>query len=195
MTVKTTESGLVRHAIVLAGGRSRRMIVDKLELVRGDSTMLATICRSAQIFADRIWVVGPPRKDIDADISFVREDPPFSGPAAGIMAAVRLLPSSGETLILAGDLAHPDEVVDLLTFSSFPSHTNALLLEDEEGWPQFLAGRYRIEALKEIHSSAHHMSVRQLMSRLSYEVIPVSQSLSDDIDTPQKAEKYGFTIR
>ena len=75
-------------AILLAGGRGSRMGgVSKPLLEVGGMTLLDAALRAARdVGADPIIVVGPP-DDAHAGLTWVREDPPFGGPAAAIMAA------------------------------------------------------------------------------------------------------------
>ncbi|MFI5504598.1 NTP transferase domain-containing protein [Corynebacterium kutscheri] len=182
----------MKHAIILAGGRSQRMGIDKLSLVNGSTTMLAAVCESARCYADQLWVVGSQRPGLGTDVCFVRENPPFSGPAAGIMAAVRCMPMIGETLILAGDLAHPEEIVHLLATASIPKDKDGVILVDESGWKQFLCAKYSLQSLHNIHSTAINVAVKRLFSSLDFHNIYVSKFLVDDIDIPEKAAAYGF---
>src|SRR5690606_16527706 len=101
-----------------------------------------------------ILAVGP-ELDPDPRLRWVREDPPFSGPAAAIAAAVAALEhragdggsDDGDDggdgggaewmLVLAGDLPHADRVVTRLTSaaSSAPPHADAVVLT-ADGHPQ-----------------------------------------------------------
>ncbi len=76
-------------AILLAGGRGSRMGgVHKPLLEVGGTTLLdAALGAAHDAGCDPIVVVGPP-DDAHADLTWVREDPPFGGPAAAIVAAL-----------------------------------------------------------------------------------------------------------
>lgn len=90
-------------AVILAGGRGRRLGgADKPALVVGGRSLL-------QIALDavgpvRTVVVGPPRP-LPPGVLTAREEPPGSGPAAGVVAGLRALrPDPGTAvLLLAAD--------------------------------------------------------------------------------------------
>ncbi len=192
-----------RAAIILAGGRSQRMGRDKLALKVESATLLQRCVTAALSWADRVVVVGPAHPDLSAaragsSITFVREDPPFSGPAAGIGAGVSSL--SGESsqcqvLLLAGDLAHPEEVLRVLGTADLPERdspgqpgrTDALVLQEDGGWPQLLAGVYLLGPLRAAVKRAGDLSgrsVRSLMAPLAIQTRVVSNSITRDVDTP-----------
>lgn len=82
-------------AIVLGGGRSLRMGADKLALRLDGDTLLARTCAAAATVAERVVIAGPEQPGLD--VVFVREDPPFGGPAAGIAAALGWPAATGPT--------------------------------------------------------------------------------------------------
>ncbi|WP_199729812.1 molybdenum cofactor guanylyltransferase [Tessaracoccus sp. OH4464_COT-324] len=172
-----------RVAIVLGGGRSRRMGRDKLELPLGESTLLGAVCAAAGEWADRVVVAGPQRP-LAAD--FVQEQPPFGGPVAGLAAALAVVPAD-EYLLLAGDLARPREVVASLAAAAMDG--DGVVLRDEEGWPQWLAGRYRGEPLRATIArlpEVRGVSVRRALGGLVVGQVPVSEGVVADIDTPEQ---------
>lgn len=180
----------MRAAIVLGGGRSARMGTDKLALERHGVPLLERVCLAAGRFADRVIVAGPARPDLA--VEYVPEDPPFGGPVAGIAAALTALAHAvgpgEETLILAGDLAEPEAVVDLL-YGAEPG-PDGVVLVDDEGWPQFLAGRYRIAALLDAVRSAgdvRDLSVRRFLRGLDVARVPAPPSTTADVDTVEDA--------
>lgn len=91
------------RAIVLAGGASRRLGVDKAEQHIGGRRLL-DIALAAVSAADAVVVVGPPRY-VPREVTVVSEDPPGSGPVAGIAAGLRALPDGpADVAVLAVDL-------------------------------------------------------------------------------------------
>lgn len=75
-------------AIVLTGGRASRLGgVDKARLTVAGQPMAETVLRAARAVADPVVTVGP-----GGD---TREEPPFSGPVAGIAAGLRALGAGG----------------------------------------------------------------------------------------------------
>ncbi|MDO5677849.1 MAG: NTP transferase domain-containing protein [Propionibacteriaceae bacterium] len=196
---------------MLGGGRSSRMGRDKLALERDGETLLAQTCSAAARFAERVIVAGPMRPHLD--VEFVPEDPPFGGPVAGIAAAVAALvegvslvePSAseergaalvskpGDVLILAGDLANAEAVVDLLAHAEMGP--DGVVLQDDEGWPQYLAGRYRLSAIERAArdaSSVRDISVRRFLRGLDVNLVPAPASVTADVDTPEQAAAWGY---
>ena len=123
---------------------------------------------------------------------FRRESPAFGGPVAGIAAALPLLEDADEVLILAGDLADPLSVVRLL--AAEPEGEDGIALEDTSGWPQYLAGRYRLGSLRDALSlleDPRDVSVRRLMRPLTVRLIPAPVTATQDLDTPEVAKILG----
>ena len=192
----------MRAAIVLGGGRSTRMGRDKLARERDGVSLLALTCRAAARFAGRVVVAGHEQPELA--VEFVLEDPPFGGPVAGIAAGVDALaaadpdaeprhPPATEVLLLAGDLANADAVVDLLAAAAMGE--DGVVLEDEQGWPQLLAGRYRLGALRRAVDAAggvRDLSVRRLLGGLSLGLVPAPSTVTADVDTPDQAALFGF---
>ena len=99
------------HAVVLTGGRSSRMGGrHKPGIPVGGRTVIDRTLTT-------LWSVAPSAKVLIAGsdeglseslrqhVTVVREDPPFSGPVAGVAAAVEAFSTSeGVTLLLGGDL-------------------------------------------------------------------------------------------
>lgn len=187
-----------RWAVVLGGGRSARMGTDKLELAVGGRTLLGRTCDAALGWASTVIVASPQRPGLaDPRIRFVLEDPPFGGPVAGIAAAVAALPEDAtEVLLLAGDLAAPDAVVDALAAAA--PGPDGVVLEDEDGWPQLLAGRYRAAALRLAVGQAptlRDLSVRRLLGGLDLARVAAPPEVTQDVDTPSQARLAGVELR
>lgn len=171
-------------AIVLGGGRSSRMGTDKLALALEGEPLLARTCAAAAAVADRVIVAGHQRPGLAVD--FVAEDPPFGGPVAGIVAALGSIPD-GDVVILAGDLANPRGVVELLATQTLGP--DGVVLVDEQGWPQYLAGRYRLSSLRReasSHADVRDLSVRRFMSGLALATVPAPVRITADVDTPEQ---------
>jgi molybdopterin-guanine dinucleotide biosynthesis protein A len=167
---------------------------DKLSLVSDTGGLLERVCRSAALCCDLVVVAGPERSDIALPVTFVLEDPPWGGPVAGISAAVEALPAdTHEVLLLAGDLANPERVIELL--ASEPLDHDAVLPVDSGGWPQYLAGLYRAPALRTRIAAlpdSRDLSVRRLFSDLDSRVIDSSDDDLADVDTPEDAQRWNF---
>lgn len=89
--------------LLLTGGRSRRMGSDKAGLVVGGEPLGRRLGRLLASVADPVLEVGPGASGLEA----VREDPPFGGPLAAVVAGWRGLGDRGHTgavLVVACDL-------------------------------------------------------------------------------------------
>ena len=183
-----------RAGLVLGGGRSTRMGTDKLALVLEGRPLLTRSVDAALTWASRVVVAGDPPHGWSSDprVRFRRESPAFGGPVAGIAAALPLLEDADEVLILAGDLADPLSVVRLL--AAEPEGEDGIALEDTSGWPQYLAGRYRLGSLRDALSlleDPRDVSVRRLMRPLTVRLIPAPVTATQDLDTPEVAKIVG----
>lgn len=111
--------------------------------------------------------------------------PALGRPEASAMSAVPPV-RAGEILLLAGDLASPVSVV--ATLVAVPMGRDGVILEDEEGWPQYLAGRYRTAALRDALTEVgdpRDTSVRRLMRPLHLDRVAAPTCVTQDLDTPE----------
>ncbi len=174
-------------AIVLAGGRGSRLGGrDKSAIAIGGRTTLDAVLAATAPLAVRV-VVGPATLAVPHDgVVVVQEDPPRSGPAAGIAAGLAAIETDCEyVLVLAVDLRHPAAVVSLLVSAS-ETGEDVLLPVDETGREQPLAARYRTAALRLAVAGAGPLAgapVRRLTDALVARRLDVGSGVTDDIDT------------
>ena len=203
-------------AILLAGGRASRMDgVDKPRLVVGGVSMLdRAVVTMRELAADPLIVVGPragspvvgnasadgPAPDDDA-VLWVREDPPFSGPAAAVVAALHctaaaLAPDPDWTFVLACDLPRVDAAVQQLMddIMLLPSDTEGACLSDGSSRPQWLTGVYRTAALRRAAASlpdeGRDQSMRALVADMSIAALPDRADSARDIDTWEDFRRF-----
>lgn len=186
-----------RFAIVLAGGRSTRMGVDKLSLTASGQTMLQRTCAAAASWAHRVIIAGPERPLDTGNHEFRIEDPPFGGPVAGVATALAALPDEpdAEVLVLAGDLQHPRDIVTLLAGAELG--TDGVAPSDDEGRPQYLAARYRLTSLRSALAAAprtRDIAVWRVFQPLDLVLLPATDALVSDVDTPEAAHEAGFIV-
>jgi molybdopterin molybdotransferase len=133
------------RAIVLAGGASRRLGVDKPEQRIGGRRLL-DIALAAVAGADAVVVVGPPR-DVPAGVTVVRENPPGAGPVAAIAAGLAALPGDrADVVVLPADL--PDITAStVVALAQARGDAPAALAVDDSGRPQYLTAVWDSVAL------------------------------------------------
>jgi len=197
-------------AIVLAGGRGTRLGgIDKAAVeLAGERLVDRVVAAARACGADPVVVVGPNRP-APPGVVVVREDPPFAGPLAALAAGLDALSSAARsetatppwTLLLSCDLVDPDGVCRALTAAlrADPDpELDGLLLRDPEGREQWLAGAYRVAALRGGIGAAAPLAARPLRlafadARLRHLAAPAE--LTADIDTPADLERARSSTR
>jgi molybdopterin-guanine dinucleotide biosynthesis protein A len=86
-------------AIVLCGGRSRRMGRDKTALPFGDETMLERIVRIVSQVLEEVWVVAREGQEIIGDYRIARDPNEGLGPLAGLRAGLEAMAAERAFLI------------------------------------------------------------------------------------------------
>ncbi|WP_325053032.1 NTP transferase domain-containing protein [Thermomonospora amylolytica] len=151
-------------AVILAGGRARRMGgVDKpAEVVAGRSLIGWTA--DAVTGAGRLVVVGPPRPE-PAGAVFVREDPPGGGPVPALRAGLAEV-AAPWTVLLAADLPflRAGQVTELRRAAA--GHGTGAVLVDGDGRPQWLIGCWSTGRLRAALDGYAGGSLRGLMEPL-----------------------------
>ena len=180
-------------AVVLAGGSGERLGgVDKGALVVGGVSLLDNVLLATGS-AVRTVVVGDRRPSV-REVEWTREEPPGTGPLAGLLAGVELLdpevtPFTG---VFATDLArlHQDDVIRLLDTLVDTTDAEAALFVDPEGQIQPLAAIYRttplLTALRELSPLAGK-PMRALVRSLTVVEVP-DRGASEDCDTPAQLQ-------
>lgn len=188
-------------AILLAGGRASRLGgLDKPLLEIDGRSLLQRAVDAVPDAAGAIVVVGPERPAGPAGVAWVREDPPFTGPAAAVVAAVRASAADqpGEppwTFVLACDLVDPAAAAQRLreARNAAPDHVDGMCLVDDDGRPQWLTGVYRTDRLRAAAVALPHAgadaSVRALVAPLRLTVVEVRPGAIMDIDTWDDLER------
>ncbi|WP_230673675.1 molybdenum cofactor guanylyltransferase [Rathayibacter sp. Leaf248] len=188
-------------AVVLAGGRARRLDgAAKPLLVHRGTTLLATALAAVD-GAERIVVAGPGSlRSATGSTVLVQEEPPFGGPVAGLAAALPLLerPDSPEwVLVLAADLVAPSAAVGRLIEEAAGSDAYSVLALDAGGRSQQLLGVHRraslVSALRRL-GAADGASVRALLADREVALVEVPAGSADDIDDPEDARSHGIDV-
>ncbi len=148
-------------AIILAGGASRRMGRDKagIRLDDGQTLLERTIAGVVRAGATEVVVAGDDPDAPDAPdatpsvttaaVTYVREDPPLSGPVPALDAALERV-SADVVLVLPCDLAEPATAATHLVAaaSGLVSGRDGLVAVDASGHRQHLTALFRTAALR-----------------------------------------------
>lgn len=183
-------------AIIVAGGESRRFGSDKLALVDSTGqTLLDRVVCAAAALAEPVIVVGPQRP-VGVHVCWAREDPPGGGPAAAVVAGLRLVPPDCERVaVLAGDSPQGPRAIEALDLACVGA---AATLIDAGGREQPITAVYDVAALRAVveqYGDATGMSVRVFLDDLRPQgVTGVADTVgaADDVDRPADAERLGF---
>lgn len=174
-------------AVVLAGGRGSRLGgVTKADLVVGGERLLDRVLAAAADAATRV-VVGA--VEVPGDVVLTCEDPPGTGPAAGLVAGLAAIASPAAwTLVLACDLPGADAAVPALlgVLPGVASDRDGVCLATPDGQPQWLLGAYRSERLRAAASAygdPRNRSVRGMLRGLALATVPDPSGVGDDLDT------------
>lgn len=183
-----TDESAPHDAVVLAGGAGRRLGgADKSRLRVGGRTLLDHVlaacaaARSVVVVGDVVVPVG-----IDRTV----EDPPGSGPVAGLAAGLAALaaPPAPWTLVLAVDQPGAAGVVPaLLTLlPDVAADVDGVCPADGRGRVQWLLAAYRTtslhRALAEL-GDPRGRSVRDLVAPLTLQPLDLAGSHTGDVDT------------
>ena len=218
----STQRGFPRfNAVILAGGRSSRLDGTPKALLRVSGRTLLGVALDAAAGASSIAVAGPGSltaavEDAGAHALLVREDPPFSGPAAAVAAAFTSLlrldvaagrPTPGWTLVLACDMPFIAAAVDTLLATAASAEASgaketaegapeSLLAIDESGRAQPLAALYRSAQLGEAISESDrpgglaNLSMKRLLARVQWRDVLVPAHSTADVDTWEDARRW-----
>lgn len=186
-----SSAGLPRHdAVVLAGGRARRLGGAVKPLVEVGGSSLLQRALDAAAGADRIVVVGS--VPVPAGVLRTVEDPPFSGPAAGLAAGLAALDGTAPwTLVLAADVPRAAAAVPaLLAAAAGDPAADGVCLHDATSRPQWMLGLYRTRALRSAVAAVTttDLSMRRLLAPLTLTTIPADPDDIADCDTWQDIE-------
>jgi molybdenum cofactor guanylyltransferase len=157
--------------VVLAGGKSRRLGVDKAGvLFEGVSLLERTVLLAAR-FCDRVRVIGRDPSPLGLDVSWCLDMRPGLGPLGGIVTALTC--AGGPCLVLTCDLPLLSvELLDALVKGRErrpPSAVMTTFIHEGTGFIEPLVAVYEQGALEPL-SRAAEQGVRQLSIALGPEV-------------------------
>lgn len=178
-------------AILLAGGRASRVggAAKPLFDVGGITLLQRAIDAVAE--ASPITVVADPVPGVTG-VQWVREDPPFGGPAAAVAAALAQWPLSSDpewACLLGCDLPGASAAVARLdaALPLLPADAEGVCLADPHSRPQWLIGVYRTAVLRRgaaaLADGGHGASMRALVADAAITVIAAPEAETADVDT------------
>jgi molybdopterin-guanine dinucleotide biosynthesis protein A len=199
-----TDRGPVRHGpfgiIILAGGAGRRLGGrDKPSLIVGDRTLIASVVTAGtEAGATQVIVVGPPRRGLGG-VCFVREEPPGAGPVPALRRGLAEA-AAPWTAVLAADLPFL-RAAHLRVLLTAAAGRPGAVLADDTGQPQWLAGCWATETLREAAAGYHGTTLRGLFGPLGPALVDPPPAAGEppawlDCDTPEAlAEARGWLNR
>ncbi|WP_380163654.1 NTP transferase domain-containing protein [Jannaschia sp. R86511] len=147
------------EAVVLAGGAGSRFGGDKTAATVGGVSLLGRAVEAAAAAGvSRVVVVGPRLPDDvqpGCELVLTREDPPGSGPVAGLLAGLEHV-REDVVVLLAADLPRlPVEALRTLVarLQDDPG-LDAVVAEDGDGRAQWLTAAYRVAPLRQAARAA-----------------------------------------
>jgi molybdenum cofactor guanylyltransferase len=184
--------------LLLTGGSSRRLGVDKATLRIGDERLVDHVARALVGAVSPVVEVGPGYTSLRA----VREDPPGAGPLAALVAGADALRAAGaptRVVVLAVDLPFVDATV-VEWLATHPAPESVVPVVD--GRHQPLCARYTADALTTARElvAAGERSMRALVA-----VTPLHEAHEDewhevatartfrDVDTADDADALGLS--
>ena len=185
--------------ILLTGGRSRRLGVDKASLVLDGETLAVRAGRRLAAVCTPALEIG----DGASGLPSLRESPPGSGPLAALAAAgvaLRERGHGGSAVLLAVDLPAVDETL-LTWLRDRPGAPTAVPRVD--GRLQLVCARYGADALLAAHSlvAGGIRSLHELLDVVDHDIVDEGEwaavAAPDtflDVDTPADAQRFGFDL-
>lgn len=174
--------------VVLAGGRSTRFGSDKLAAELAGTTVLDHLLGSLP----PTWpvvLVGPRRETVRPDAVWVREDPPFGGPLAGVAAGAGAV-GTGLMAVVAGDMPNAAAALPALlaALDGLGPHMAAAVAADDTHTNPLLAV-YRVDVVREALPASVRDSPAKRLLRLPHTTLRVAGASGRDIDTRTDLER------
>jgi molybdenum cofactor guanylyltransferase len=194
--------------LILAGGRASRMGgVDKAGLSVGATPMLVSVAQAATAAGtSRLIIVGPARAGLVHDgvsalaagrtgwLGWVQEEPPGSGPVAGLRRGLAAA-TAPWLVLLAADLpfltaAHISELVaTCVRAARAPALRHGVACADTAGEAQWLTSCWRTRSLRSALAAYSDDSLRGVLAALNPAAMRLEVSAGDpppwlDCDTP-----------
>lgn len=169
-------------AVILAGGKSRRMGSCKALLEINGQTMLQRLCSQLTAFDELLISANESFMQTNHPARFVKDIFPACGPLAGIHAA--LSASSKQALLCVScDLPNFTDTLALYLTKQFSFDTDALICQDSTGQLHPLCGIYHKRVLPVLEQSliSKQYKVMDFLQKVNLQTINLSGNFSDDV--------------
>lgn len=190
-------------ALVVSGGKATRLggitktalTVDGVPLIK----RALTAVRDVSPHCPAVVVGDTEGLDDLGHVTHLRENPPFSGPAAAIAAGVEHV-TTEFVAVLAADLplidAHTVRALIDAVGESDCAVPDCAVAVDPAGRAQYLTAVWRTRALAEVTSAAEvaHQPARTLYDRCEWVPVHLEQATTADIDTFADAQRFGVDV-
>lgn len=184
--------------VLLTGGRSRRLGVDKATLRLPDGTTLAA--RAAAIL-DAVCAPCVEVGDGVSGLRSVREQPPGGGPLAALLAGADALATTGPVILLACDHARVDHALLMRILRAPAAHGTPgppdgdAIAATPDGRLHFVCARYSTATIAEARTrfAAGERALRWVAGRPHVTVAAPAELLAD-VDTPADARALGIAV-
>lgn len=175
-------------AVILAGGKSRRLGRDKVALPYSGDSLLVRTADLANAICDEVYISGRDPRPLGLDLPWLRDDVPGIGPIGGLLTALRRL--NRPVLALACD----QPLLDCQTVWSlsemrktrFPETVMTTFRQRETGYIEALVAVYEVAALPHLERAVRDGEYK--ISRA------VPQTLRHHIDYSQNDASVFFNI-
>jgi len=171
-------------AVVLAGGRAARLDgADKAGIEVRGRTLLAWVL-DALVDAREVVVVGD-EVPTERPVTFVREEPRFGGPAAGLLTGLdRLLRPPAYVAVVAVDMPYlTPHTLRRLVSAAVGSDGSALVDPDGRRQLAMVLSTDRLREVRPDHEGEFNLALRSLLEPLALTEVPGRDREHQDIDT------------
>ena len=185
-------------ALLVSGGKATRLggltktalTVDGVPLIK----RALTAVRGVSPHCPAVVVGDTEGLDDLGHVTHLREDPPFSGPAAAINTGVAHV-TTDLVAVLAADLPRIDAHT-IRALVDAVGESDCAVAVDPSGRVQYLTAVWRTRALAEVVSTAEvaHRPARTLYDRCEWVPVHLEQTTTADIDTFADAQRFGVDV-
>ena len=190
-------------ALIVSGGKATRLggitktalSVDGVPLIK----RALTAVRDVSPHCPAVVVGNTDGLDDLGHVTHLREDPPFTGPAAAIAAGVKHV-TTEFVAVLAADLplinAHTVRALVDAVGENDCAVPDCAVAVDPAGRVQYLTAVWRTRVLAEVISTAEvaHRPARILYERCDWVPVHLGQATTADIDTLDDAQRFGVDL-